>query len=316
MTDLSRTTTGLIERAAALSRARHGRSIGFHVPGLFIYNGRRGRFPGISLTGTECQLNCAHCNGTLLESMLPAPEPDLLLAKARQAARSGAVGLLLSGGCDAQGRLPHDRFCDAIARIKDETDLFVAVHAGFPDRGQADRLKAAGVDLAMIDLIVDEPTLKNVYGLDGADRAADGLAALVEAGLEIAPHVVIGLNGGRLGGEERAIEIIGSSGVKRIVFVVFMPLKGTALAQAEPPSMEEAINLIARARISYPDLVQHLGCAKPRGRYHRDMDLLAVRAGVNHIAIPAPEAVEAAERMGLNITWTRACCAVGSVKEL
>ena len=316
MTDLSQTAFDLIDRAAALSRERQGLSIGFHVPGLFVYNGQRGRFPGISLTGTECQLNCAHCNGTLLESMLPAPEPDILLAKARQADRAGQVGLLLSGGCDANGRLPYDRFYETIARIKEETNLFVAVHTGFPDRGQADRLKAAGVDLAMIDLIADEPTLKNVYHLDGADRAADGLAALVEAGLEVAPHVVVGLNGGRLGGEEKAVEIIGASGVNRIVFVVFMPLKRTALAQAEPPSIEEAISLIAGARIGFPDLVQHLGCAKPRGRYHRDMDLLAVRAGVNHIAIPAPEAVDAADRMGLNITWTRACCAVGSVKEL
>ncbi|MBW2618233.1 MAG: hypothetical protein JRC92_05105, partial [Deltaproteobacteria bacterium] len=66
-----------------------------------------------------------------------------------------------------------------------------------------------------------------------------------------------------------------------------------------------------RTRLSHPELVQHLGCAKPRGAYRGRLDLLALRAGVNHLAIPAPQAVEAAPGLGLEPFWSETCCALG-----
>ena len=301
----------LIEQAGRISRQRHGQEVGFFLPGMFVYDGRRGRFPAISLTGAECRLGCLHCRGRLLETMSPAQDPAVLLKSARQVAKSGGRGLLISGGCDLEGRLPWTRFADALARIKAETGLHVAVHAGFPDGRQADLLKRAGVDSVMLDVIGDDETQAAVYGLNGANRAAESLTALTEAGLTVIPHVVVGLHFGQLRGEERAVEMISRARVGRVVFVVFMPLAGTPMAGLSPPPVEEVVGLMVQTRLAHPELVQHLGCAKPRGGYRRRLDLLALRAGVNHLAIPAPQAVEAAPSLGLEPFWSETCCALG-----
>lgn len=304
-----------LARARALSEANHGPELGCHVPGMFVYDGRRGRFPALSITGAQCSLNCGHCQGKLLVPMTAATSPGDLIAAAERAWARGSLGILVSGGCDEKGRLPFERFSDALARIKDRTGLKVAVHTGFADHTQARALKNAGVDLVMMDVIGDPDTLRQVYNLDSPDAPADTLAALIEAGLETAPHLVVGLDHGRLKGERRAVEIIAASGAGRIVFVVFMPLTGTPLAGCSPPEVDEVIDLMIDARLDYPDLIHNLGCAKPRGKYHRRLDKLAVRAGVNHIAIPAPEAVDLAQELGRPLMWTETCCTVGRQAE-
>ncbi len=300
----------LIRQAGDISRGRHGDAVGFHLPGMFVYDGRSGKFPALSLTGDRCDLACGHCQGRLLRPMIPAPDPATLIARARAAARQGARGVLISGGCDPRGKLPWERFAGALARIKEETDLTVAVHTAFVDPAQAALLQKSGVDTAMFDVIGDEATFRAIYGLDGATRVADSLWALVEAGLRVAPHVVVGLHAGRIVGEERAVEMIAAAGCSTIVFVVFMPLPNTPLTDAKPPPVEEVVKLMARTRLAHPDLIQHLGCAKPRGRYRRDLDAAALRAGVNHVAIPAPEAVDAAPGLGRTPYWTETCCAI------
>lgn len=286
--------------------------MGFYVPGMFFYDGRRGRFPALSVTGPDCALGCGHCQGKLLEPMIPADDPQSLIQSALNLHKNGALGILISGGCDGRGRLPWARFKGAIESIKQQTSLLVAVHTGFVDRRQAGELAAAGVDVAMFDVIGDEETLRLVYGLDGRALVADSLMALVEAGLEVVPHVVVGLHHGRIKGEERAVEMIAGAGIGSVVFVVFMPLKGTPMARLAPVDVNDVVGLMARIRIEHPDLVQHLGCAKPRGKYHRALDCLAIKSGVNHVAIPAPEAVDLAEKMGLETNWSETCCAVGS----
>ncbi len=305
-------TLELIEQAGKISRREQGNGVGFYVPGMFVYDGRRGRFPALSLTGRECGLNCEHCGGRLLLTMTPAVRPGELLAAAKKAEQGGALGILVSGGCDSEGHLPWNRFRNDLARIKEETGLFVSVHSGFVDRDQARGLASAGVDLAMIDIIGDDGTARRVYHLSGRDRVEKSLEALLEAGLRVAPHVVVGLDYGRMNGEEAAVEMVARAGLENIVFVVLMPLKKTGMEGLAPVPVAEAARLLARTRISHPRMSQNLGCAKPRGAYHRELDCLALRAGVNRIAIPAPEAVELASGLELTPTWAETCCAVGA----
>jgi len=307
---MSRPDQELLARAAALSREGHGERVGFFVPGMFVYDGRRGRFPALSLTGDRCSLSCGHCQGLLLAQMTPALDPEGLVETAERAWQGGSLGLLISGGCDSEGKLPWERFAPALARIKERTGLYLAVHAGFVDLAQARALKRAGVDKAMIDVIGHEQTAREVYHLPGLGPVEESLQALAEAGLEMAPHVVAGLHFGRLKGEERAVELALAAGARTLVFVVFMPLKGTPLAGCRPVPPAEAVNLIARTRLGHPEAVLNLGCAKPRGAYRRELDQWALAAGINNIAIPAPEAVDLAPELGLEVVWRETCCAV------
>lgn len=298
----------LLECARQARPASWGPELGLFVPGMVVYEGRRGRFPALSITGGQCSLQCAHCRGSLLQGMADAATPRSLLQRAKEAQAKGNAGILISGGCSGDGRLPWEAFAETLAEIKRQTGLFVAVHSGMVDAAQARLLAQAGVDLAMLDIIGDDATAREVYNLSGAAVTWDSLASLIEAGLTVAPHIVAGLNNGRILGEERAVEVALQNGAPTLVFVVLMPLKGTAMADAAPPTPEDVVKLICGARLVRPEVTLNLGCGRPRGHHAVRLDELALKAGVDNIAVPAPETPEFAERIGREPFWRYTCC--------
>ena len=51
-----------------------------------------------------------------------------------------------------------------------------------------------------------------------------------------------------------------------------------------------------------------MGCGRPRGAHAARLDELALRAGVDNIAVPAPETAELAMAMGRKPIWRHTCC--------
>lgn len=299
--------TPILEEARRISWDNLGRRITFFLPGMFIQNGMSGNFPAVSVTGAKCDLQCEHCRGTLLKPMISAGDPDTLLDKCLALERKGRCGVLISGGCDRDGCLPWGPFLPAIKAIKEQTRLFISVHAGFISRKDATGLKQAGVDQALVDVMGDDETLRKIYHVPfGVERIVSGLDALQEAGLPIVPHVVCGIDHGRIRGEKKAIEIIARFKVAQVVILSFMGIPGTPLHQVQPPCAEEVAGLIALARVMMPDTPISLGCARPRG--NRLLEVLAVDAGVNRMALPSDEAVERARSYGLDIRYQKTCC--------
>jgi lipoyl synthase len=304
----------LLESAWDLSRERHGNTLSVHVPGMFVVNGRRGRYHAISITGDECELDCDHCKGSLLRTMAHVRDAEDLVSAGLDAAARGDRGILVTGGCDRNGRLPWDRFTHAIRDLKRRTDLVITVHAGQVDLDTATALRDAGVDQALVDVIGDDATAREVYHLpDGAAAVRRTLDALAATGLEIVPHILVGLYYGRERGERAALGLLGQYPVTRYVVVVIMPAKGTPMAGVEPPAPERVARLLVEARLAYPDLSASLGCARPRGRYRRRLDVLAVRAGINVLAVPSEEALSEAAARGLTITHHETCCSLSGV---
>ena len=162
------------------------------------------RFPAFSITGGACALDCDHCQAKILEPMIPATRPEVLEREVRTRAAAGDLaGFLLSGGSNRRNEVPFERFLPTIARLKaDLPHLRIAAHTGLVDRSRAERLAEAGVEVAMLDVIGAEETIREVYHLDRpvADFEA-ALAALVATPLRVVPHVVIGLHYGRVLGE-------------------------------------------------------------------------------------------------------------------
>jgi uncharacterized radical SAM superfamily protein len=287
--------------------------LGLAVPGAKHYatedyENEPQRFASVSLTGTACALDCAHCSRRMLETMYAAPTPRKLLALARRLQADGCQGVLLSGGADPRGSVRLRPFLGAIARLK-EMGLTVIVHTGFSDEETARGLRSAGIDQALFDVIGDEETAREVYGLPyGPDDYARGLSILCEAGLSVAPHVVIGLHFGRLRGELRALEIIREAGAGMVVLVVLRPLPGTPMAAVVPPGAEEVGRLTAVARLRMPAAPLMLGCARPAGPAKVEMERRAVLAGANVVAYPDPETVRLAAALGLETGFVEACC--------
>lgn len=305
----SRNTTKLLEQARHTSWDRFGKKITFYLPGMFRIDGETGRYPALSITGSSCALNCDHCGARILETMINVSSPEQLVTECETLARNGALGCLMSGGSNADGRLPWDSFAPAIRKVKERTGLFISAHTGLLDAGRAYILKEAGIDQALIDVVGDQETFSKIYHIDdGFCRIEETLAALKGAGIQTIPHIVVGLNYGRICGEYSALELVSEYEPACLVIVVFMPVAGTRMESVSPPAAEDVVELIAVARLSMPDTSISLGCARPRSDYSERLEELAIDAGVNRMALWSEKALNRAHLYGLDIQFTKTCC--------
>jgi uncharacterized radical SAM superfamily protein len=298
-----------LNRARERSWRRLGKQITFYLPGMFTYNGLKGKYPAISITGSHCALQCEHCRGKTLDGMLSAGSSDSFLETCFRLAEKGSQGVLISGGCDKKGRLPWNDVIPAIGEVKRRTGLYVSVHCGFIDFQTARRLKESGVDEALIDVIGDDQTYQNIYHLrSGVSLIEQSLAALQKADLPVVPHIVCGLHYGKMKGERKAVEIISRFRIGQVVIVSLMGIPGTPLWGISPPRPEEIADIIAETRFKVPEAYISLGCARQRGNI--STEIMAIDAGVNRMAIPSEEAIRHAGQYGLEIRYQKTCCSV------
>jgi len=300
-----------LKRAGTVSRENLGEEIVFYLPGMFSYNGLKGAYPAVSITGDRCALMCDHCQARILAPMPATTSPDELIETCSRLAQGGCLGVLISGGCDAEGRLPWKRFIPAIRTIKQKTGLYISIHSGLVDAKTARALKAAGVDQALMDIIGDEATYRRVCHVNfGVERILASLSALAEAQLPAVPHVICGLNRGRMKGEMKALEMVSGFPIEQLVIVSLMAIRGTPFEGINTPGAEAVADIIAEARFLMPRVRMSLGCARTRG--DEALELMALDAGINRMALPSDAAIDRAKALGLNIRYQRTCCSVGA----
>lgn len=253
----------------------------------------------VSVTGTACALNCAHCGGYYLRGMRGPGEVPV----------TGAPSYLVSGGCDPRGRVPLHRHEELLARLK-AGGARLNLHTGLVSEDEA-RVVGRYGDVASLDWVVHAPTVREVTGLGaGPDDYVRAYRAL-SAYLPVIPHILVGLRGGRIEGEWEAIEALRDLAPAAVVFLVFMPTPGTRYGRCAPPEPEAVAEVLAYARTRLPEAEIALGCMRPRGAYRQRLDPLAVAAGVNRIVLPAPPARREAVARGLALVETEECCALG-----
>lgn len=276
---------------------------------MFTYFGEKGSYPCVSITGSKCVLQCNHCKGRLLETMIPVTNPEKLIEICKNLSKKGTEGILLTGGCSINGSLPWKEFISSIRYCKDHFPLLISIHTGLLDLETTFLLTNSGIDQALIDIIGDDETWKNVYHIDhGVKKLQETLTYLKESRISLVPHIVVGLNYGNITGEYRALELLMDIPMEALVFVSLMPLTGTPMKNCKPPSAHEISALITKAKKMYPNTVLSLGCARERGNYQ--IDLLALESGIDRIAIPSEETVKKAKEEGYEIHWKKTCCSV------
>jgi hypothetical protein len=96
--------------------------------------------------------------------------------------------------------------------------------------------------------------------------------------------------------------------IAQLVVVALMRIPGTPAARSEPPNAEQVADIIAAARFQMPEVPISLGCARQRGNSH--LEVLAIDAGVNKLALPSEQAVARARHYGLDIRYQPTCCSV------
>ena len=310
---------GLVE---ALEHQAQERSLGpmrFFTPTFRAYASDqlagcgKASYPAFSITGGACALNCDHCQAKILEPMIPATSPadldrqvrDLILLK-------DLGGFLLSGGSNRRNEVPYDRYYPVIEKLKrDFPRLRIAVHTALLDQKRAKCMESAGIDVAMMDMIGAEETIREVYHLDRpvADFEAT-LAALTATSMDVVPHVVIGLHYGRLLGEDRALEVISRYPVDALVLVVVTPIYAPPERPFATVPVEDIATVFVTARQRIGHAPVQLGCVRPAGRHKLMTDAYAVMAGFDGIAYPAEGIIALAHGIGRSVEQEHACCSI------
>jgi len=270
-------------------------------------------FPAFSITGGACALNCDHCQAKILEPMIPATSPAELDRKVRDLVLLKDLrGFLLSGGSNRRNEVPYDRYYPTLEKLKrDFPHLRIAVHSALLDESRARLMQDSGVDVAMMDVIGAQETIRDVYHLDRtvADFEAT-LAALSATSMDVVPHIVIGLHYGRLLGEHNALDIISRYKVAALILVVVTPIYAPADRPFATTSTDDVVQVLVAARQRINHAPVQLGCVRPAGRHKLITDAYAVMAGFDGIAYPAEGIVALARAIGRPVEQEHACCSI------
>ena len=292
----------------------HPKKVTFYAPSFMHYKtsvhcSSKNCFPTFSVTGETCALNCKHCGGKLLETMQPTETPEKLFEAAMKLKPLGSIGCLVSGGCTSTGSVPLGKFIPVMAKMKCDLGLTVIVHTGIIDYPTSAALKSAGVDAALIDIVGSDETIKQVCHLNlTAKDYENSLKALNDARLNFVPHVIVGLQNGKLQGEFQALKMIAGFEPSALVVIAFMPIRGTMMEAVKPPSPSDIARVIAAARLMFPKTPLALGCMRPKGKLRHETDCLSLQAGVDAIAFPSGEAIRYAEEQGYETAFSPYCC--------
>jgi len=290
----------------------------FAVPGGKVYIGdhwenTRTSFLNISITGDSCGLQCRHCRGELLKGMIHAADSGTLISVTERFAGTGSLeGMLISGGFDRNGKLAFGPLLEGIKYIKDKyPHLTVYVHTGFLDEDEAVSLKGTGVDAVLVNLIKSSIAIEEVYNLKGRtyDDYLDTIRLLKDHSLKVSPHIIIGLEKGRLSGEFEAASDAVRLCADSIVFAVLKKASRNIDFPSSGIPHDDIIELVKHTRRLSPDIPLSFGCAKVPGKDRHLLEIGLIEAGIDSIAFPSEGAVKYAVENKIAHTFVEKCCA-------
>ena len=270
------------------------------------------RFVAVSLNGEACHLQCDHCRTRMLKALYKVESPEGFRVLASRLAARGCRGMLLTGGCGADGTIPLPPYVDVAREARNEFRLRYAVHTKMVTEEFARAAAAVGTELLMTDLVGDDESLRTVYhlrscGIEDVRKSLD----LAEAhGLRLAPHIMIGIAWGKVVGERVALDMLRGRNVAALSLVVLTPLRLTPMAGVKI-DLPAVLEFLSEARQAFPDIRMTLGCAKTGGKTQRVLEEHALKLGFDAIAYPSEGIVDLARAMGYEVRLSEACCSFG-----
>jgi uncharacterized radical SAM superfamily protein len=257
-----------------------------------------GSFPAVSVTGRGCDLMCGHCRGAHLRGMADVRDPAELLRKATEIKQNGGTGMLISGGCDKDGRVPLLSFENEIRTIA-AMGLELNVHAGLVNADGAKRLRDAGVSVFSVDVHQDPSVIKGVLNLDrGPEAYRETIDGILSAGGRVVPHVTVGFGTADM---MLSAELLRSRKIEDITLLALVPASGTDVHAHIP--REAAMSSVRLLRDM--GLRVTLGCMRGRDS---TLETECIAAGIRRIANPSVRTVRWAEENGFTVKEVRKCC--------
>jgi biotin synthase len=257
----------LLDVLAAAYKVRY-RYFGNRVHLNFLINAKSG----------HCGEDCGYCSQSRVsEADIPRyrlMDPDEIFDGARVAAerKAGTYCIVVSGRSPKPSDL--DVIARVVARIKAEFPLRICVSPGLLAAGQAEQLKAAGVDRVNHNLNTSRRFYPQVCTSHSYQDRLDTLDRVRQAGLEICSGGIIGL------GEEAADVVdlalsLGELRAEAVPINFLIPIEGTPLARPVALSPRYCLKALVLFRLANPQgelriaggRELHLGPLQPLGLY-------------------------------------------------
>jgi uncharacterized radical SAM superfamily protein len=277
--------------------------IGIYIPG--------NSFISISVTGEECDLDCAHCHKKYLKGMIDVSTEDKLIETFEKfGKKTGFQGFLISGGCTSEGKVPLFKFSNALSKYKKKYKFLYNLHVGLIKENDMAQLLQIQPDFISFDFTLDESIIKRVYHLEKTPQDyKNTLNLLVQQKLRVIPHICIGLNYGMPNKEVESL--IHLKKMKKdwdlLVFLILIRPNDPEFALID---IEAIRTIFTFARLLFPTTELSLGCMRPRGQDREKIEKIAVHAGFNRFEMLSPSVKKMVCEMNLNIVEFNACCAI------
>ncbi|MBU4292871.1 MAG: hypothetical protein KJ770_02315, partial [Actinobacteria bacterium] len=281
----------------------------FAVPGSKVYISRHYRnkpnsFLNISLTGHNCELMCSHCRALLLKDMIDIdscnvtksssgqnPDNEDLYEKNRiikileKYGSNNVRGLLISGGFDKDGKLPlNDRILGEIRQTREKfgENIRIFLHLGFADPGVAKAVYECRIDRVLVNVFSDSHVIGEVYNLKGCtpEMFYNNVKFLKESGLNVSPHLIIGLSDNGIAGEYESLKAISEIGVNSVVFAIAKRITKYQEFKDLKIRAQDIVSLYEYARELMPDIPVTIGCARPSGEESEKMEIELLSRGI------------------------------------
>ncbi len=267
------------------------------------------QFVSLSVTGSSCELNCEHCHTHYLNHMEDVSSEDKLRRSLDSLIEQGALGCLISGGCDSEGRVPILKFAETLKEYKENSSLIFNFHVGLVNEEEIQKLAEIQPDFVSFDLTLDDDAIRDVYHLKKTVQDyISTYKSLIQHGVRTIPHICTGLNFGNIKKEVLILHEIAKYPVDLIVFLVIIPPPNHPTFH--DANVDEVGNLFTTARLLFPQTELSLGCMRPRDSHRHQIEELAVHSGFNRYEIPSKKTLKLISKYGLTTHTYNVCCAV------
>jgi uncharacterized radical SAM superfamily protein len=216
-------------------------------------------------------------------------------------------GMLISGGCDQFGAVdfPEHTFSE-ISKLKEDTGLLVNLHCGLVDEETVAKISRSGVDKVSFDLVYDDDTIHEVLGLERSkEDYLRTITRLKDQGVIVVPHILAGLDKGRISWEFEAVKVLASMEIDEMVLIILIPTKGTPFESIQPPAKENILELAVYMRTLIKGRIL-LGCMRPKGMVDLEKEVLDV--GFDGIVLPSKSTMIWMKEKGWKIHNLNICC--------
>jgi biotin synthase len=231
----------LLQEAFRVRRQHHGRAVRIHV----LRNAKMG----------ACPEDCGFCSQSgRFESGVPRQpmeSVDEIVAGAREAAARGAVKYCIVTATRGPSDRDLDVVCTAVARIKAELSIDICTSLGLLREGQAEQLRAAGVDRFNHNLESSREYFGEVVGSHAWDDRVRTVERAKAAGLEACCGGILGM-GESLADRVSLAFSLRALEVESIPVNFLDPRPGTPLGHLERMTPAACLKALAMMRFVNP----------------------------------------------------------------